>query len=175
MSRFIQYTPAQNEFTTLRFVDRLGSDDVKWFDTHVVAFSGTDEEFEQLLAEQHTECDAKEISFKEFFPMAAKSTQGKFFLKNAEGKLRAKQDEINNHANDRVIATWGKQEAEARAYLADNTVSTPMLDGLLASSNKWSDKASLAECIVQKANYAALEHGKVTGDHDAEIDAYFCA
>ena len=147
--------------------------DVKTFDTNVVMLTGTDAEIDLLIAEQSAEIACTEINFDAFFPLAAKSNQGKFFLVQAAHKLRVKQDEINQFCDDREIATWAKQEAEARSYLADNAASTPMLDALIESPNKWTDKQALATRIVLKADYAAQAHGLAIGEHQAEIAGYF--
>ena len=50
--------------------------------------------------------------------------------------------------------SWDKQEAEARAYLADNTTATPFLDAMIAVTGEV--KADIAAAIVAKADgYAA--------------------
>jgi hypothetical protein len=57
--------------------------------------------------------------------------------------------------------TWTKQEQEARAYLLDNTVATPLLDGIVV--NRGVDKDYLVTKVIEKADMYAMAVGTLTG------------
>lgn len=59
------------------------------------------------------------------------------------------------------LLTFDKQEAEARAWLSDNTVSTPLIDMLAAGRQM--DKAELVDRIIAKASTFTLAAGYLTG------------
>lgn len=86
-----------------------------------------------------------------------------------------KKDELNRHNIEyekkvaaltagvpySEIQTWTKQEAEARAYLADDTSSTPLIDSLAATRGV--DKDVLVGKIIAKADAYAVAIGRLTG------------
>jgi len=58
-------------------------------------------------------------------------------------------DLVKNVTNEEK-ATWEKQEAEARAYTADNTIATPFIDGMI---DTWGEtKENAVNRILTKAN-----------------------
>ena len=59
------------------------------------------------------------------------------------------------------IESWPKQEAEARAWMADPSVATPWMDG--AATGRGISKPQLAARIVGSVNRFAAEHGELTG------------
>jgi len=59
------------------------------------------------------------------------------------------------------IASWPKQETEARAWLADNTVSTPWVDA--AAASRGIAKADFVTLIIGNADALAPLHGALTG------------
>jgi hypothetical protein len=59
------------------------------------------------------------------------------------------------------IASWPKQEREARAWAADNTVSTPWIDA--AAQARGIAKPVLANLIITLADALAPMHGSLTG------------
>ena len=61
------------------------------------------------------------------------------------------------------IASWSKQESEARMWIADNTVNTPFIDVLLSSRNLGETKAELVDKIILNADAYALEYSKILG------------
>lgn len=64
--------------------------------------------------------------------------------------------------------TFDKQEAEARAWLADNSASTPFVDAL--SAGRQMDKAELVNRIVAKADAFAFASGLLTGQRQRYED-----
>lgn len=70
------------------------------------------------------------------------------------------------------ISTWSKQEQEAIAWLADNTVDTPVIDGILARRTKLQgNKQLLVDKIIGKANQYAQAVGALLGEKQASEDA----
>lgn len=70
------------------------------------------------------------------------------------------------------IASWPKQEAEARAWLADNTAPTPWIDG--AANARGITKQELVTLIIANADALAPLHGALTGKRQMlrdQIDA----
>lgn len=68
--------------------------------------------------------------------------------------------------------TFDKQEAEARAWMADNSAPTPFIDSLAAGRQM--DKAELVSRIIAKADAFALASGSLTGQrqrHEDLLDA----
>jgi hypothetical protein len=59
------------------------------------------------------------------------------------------------------IASWPKQETEARAWLADNTVTTPWIDA--AASSRGIAKADFVNLVIGNADALAPLHGALTG------------
>ena len=59
------------------------------------------------------------------------------------------------------ILTWSKQESEARAYLADNTADTPLLDSYVVVKSV--PKNLLSQAIVAKADAYATICGGLVG------------
>lgn len=64
--------------------------------------------------------------------------------------------------------TFDKQEAEARAWLADSSASTPFVDALAAGRQM--DKAELVKRIIAKADAFALASGSLTGQRQRYED-----
>lgn len=175
MSRYIQYTPTQNETTTLRFIDKgiYSSLTVRWFDTHVVAVTGDDAEFDMLLADQHTECQAVEIGFDAFFALAIESSQARFQIEQLDKQLADSINRINQGANQNEMMTWGKQEQEARALMADPASLTPMIDGLVISRGLSETREQLAGKIILAADYKTGLIAECLGEYQAQKRALF--
>ena len=64
--------------------------------------------------------------------------------------------------------TFDKQEQEARAWLADNSTSTPFVDALAAGRQM--GKAELVGRIIAKADAFALASGRLTGQRQRYED-----
>lgn len=64
------------------------------------------------------------------------------------------------------IATWTKQENEARAWFIDNNVSTPLIDAICTSRGV--DKAYLVNKIIEKADAYAIAIGTLTGERQKQ-------
>jgi hypothetical protein len=66
------------------------------------------------------------------------------------------------------VLSWPKQENEARAWLADNAATTPLIDAL--SSARGVGKADLVGRIIEKANLFAQVSGQLIGQRQALED-----
>lgn len=64
--------------------------------------------------------------------------------------------------------TFDKQEQEARAWLADNSTSTPFIDALV--TGRQMDKAELVNRIIAKADAFAIASGHLTGQRQRYED-----
>lgn len=69
------------------------------------------------------------------------------------------------------MASWRKQEEEARTYLANATTPTPVIDGLRAARAKGEDQATLAGKIVARADAFAAAYSPILGKKQACLDA----
>lgn len=59
------------------------------------------------------------------------------------------------------ISTWTKQESEARSWLIDNNINTPIIDAICTA--RGCDKEYLVNKIVEKADAYSMEIGKLLG------------
>ncbi|MDD3452553.1 hypothetical protein [Sulfurimonas sp.] len=64
--------------------------------------------------------------------------------------------------------TWSKQEAEARAYIADHTASTPLIDGIATARGV--DRVYLIGKIIEKADAYTVAIAQLTGARQAKED-----
>lgn len=62
---------------------------------------------------------------------------------------------------EKEISSWAKQESEARAYVASNSASTPLIDALSTARNL--PKAELVTRIIAKADLFAGVSGQLIG------------
>ena len=69
---------------------------------------------------------------------------------------------------DREIATFDKQEAEARAYAADPTAATPLLSAL--SQARGMELPELVRRVIAKADAFAVVCGSIIGQRQALED-----
>lgn len=69
------------------------------------------------------------------------------------------------------MVSWNKQETEARAWTADNTAATPIIDNLLIGRALNETKASLVAIIISKADQYAVAYAQVLGQYHAKQKA----
>lgn len=117
-------------------------------------------------AEAHPECVTEEQPYVPPVP-------------TLEEVKTAKLSEINAAADraiatltatypDREISTFDKQEAEARAYAADPTASTPLLSALAQARGL--ELAELVRRVLIKADAFAVASGSIIGQRQALED-----
>jgi len=117
-------------------------------------------------AEAHPECVTEEQPYVPPVP-------------TLEQTKAAKLSEINKAADatiatltatypDREISTFDKQEAEARAYAADPTASTPLLSALAKARGL--ELAELVRRVLIKADAFAVASGSIIGQRQALED-----
>ena len=89
-------------------------------------------------------------------------------LKTANAAYQQAIAEMTTGYPDDERLTFDKQEAEARAGLADSSASTPFVDAL--ASGRQMDKAELVKRIIAKADAFALASGSLTGQRQRYED-----
>lgn len=77
-------------------------------------------------------------------------------------KFKAAMTHITGIYTDEDIASFPTQEAEAKAWQADNTAATPFIDGLLAN-RPTVDKATLVQRIIDNATTYKAVAGPAIG------------
>ena len=65
------------------------------------------------------------------------------------------------------MATWRTQEDEARAYVADNTVATPMLSELIIARNMGETVLDLANKVIANADAYRTAYTPLLGKHQS--------
>lgn len=78
-------------------------------------------------------------------------------------------DAITQDAPSKEIDSWKKQEDEARAWLADNTAPTPLIDGLLTSRGLGETKAQLVQKIIDNADLWAVAYSAELGVYQSRV------
>jgi len=98
----------------------------------------------------------------------------------AQSKItQAFDTDIKNIVGDvtiHVIASWRKQEDQARAWLVDNTIPTPTIDGLLSTRALGETKAELVTKVIANADAYETAYAPLLGKFQArsrQIDAVF--
>lgn len=76
---------------------------------------------------------------------------------------------ITENAPSKEIDSWKKQEDEARAWSADNTAPTPLIDGLLTSRGLGETKAQLVQKIIENADNWAIAYSDVLGVYQNRV------
>lgn len=117
-------------------------------------------------AEAHPECVTEEQPYVPPVPTleevkAAKLAEINAAADRAISKLTATYP-------DREIATFDKQEAEARAYSADPTAPTPLLSAL--SQARGVELPELVRRVIAKADAFAVASGSIIGQRQALED-----
>lgn len=67
--------------------------------------------------------------------------------------------------------SWDTQQAEAEAYIADNTSVTPLIDAILETRGTKYTKVQFCYKVVEKAIYYKANYGKLLGTYNKELDA----
>jgi len=75
---------------------------------------------------------------------------------------------IRDQYPDYEQLSWDKQEQQARAWLADQNTSTPLIDAI--AERRGLDKTELCQRIIGKADAYEAEVGAVIGDRQAQED-----
>lgn len=136
---------------------------------HVYPYAGEfAEEWDAVFAyaEAHPECVTEEQPYVPPVPTleevkAAKLAEINAAADRAISKLTATYP-------DREIATFDKQEAEARAYSADPTAPTPLLSAL--SQARGVELPELVRRVIAKADAFAVASGSIIGQRQALED-----
>ena len=110
--------------------------------------------------------DMTEIDESEIQSVINSSLTIKQLLDNKQSeitqKFKAAMSPITGIYTDEDIASFPTQEAEAKAWQADNTAATPFIDGLLANRPSV-DKATLVQRIIDNATTYKAVAGPAIG------------
>jgi hypothetical protein len=69
------------------------------------------------------------------------------------------------------LASWTKQEAEAIAYVADNTAATPLLSGIVAARGLGETVLEFANKIIANADAYKTAYASILGTYQAKQKA----
>lgn len=87
------------------------------------------------------------------------------------GAYQAAIRAIVGNTDSAEMASWTKQESEARAWVADNTAVTPIIDNLIIGRAMGEIKADLVAKIIAKADGYAVAYSQVLGMYHAKQKA----
>lgn len=82
-------------------------------------------------------------------------------IKEINSAYQSELDAILSDYPSAETKTWDKQEAEARAWNADNAAPTPLLDAVAAGRDM--DKGELVQRVLAKADAWIALSGEATG------------
>lgn len=94
-------------------------------------------------------------------------------VKRINEGYQAELDAILHDYPEAETKTWDKQESEARAWQADNTAPTPLIDEIALARSM--DKAELVSRIIAKADAWTRLSGSATGKRQRLEDAIAAA
>lgn len=130
------------------------------------------EEFEEewkavnAYAKAHPECVTEEQPYVPPVPTFKEAKAAKLSeINKAADKIMAA---LVSTYPDREISTFDKQEAEARAYMADPTAPTPLLSALAKARGLSMDE--LVKRVIAKADTFAAASGYIIGQRQALED-----
>ena len=130
------------------------------------------EEFEEewkavnAYAKAHPECVTEEQPYVPPVPTFKEAKAAKLSeINKAADKIMAA---LISTYPDREISTFDKQEAEARAYMADPTAPTPLLSALAKARGISMDE--LVKRVIAKADAFAAASGYIIGQRQALED-----
>jgi hypothetical protein len=69
------------------------------------------------------------------------------------------------------LASWAKQEEEAKAYIASNIAITPLLSGMVASRGLGETVLDLAHKIIAKSDAYQVAYASILGTYQAKQKA----
>lgn len=90
-------------------------------------------------------------------------------LKDLNNNFESQVAALTTGVPQSEILSWTKQESEARAWKSDNSVSTPLIDSIVANRSKYT-KEQLVDKIIEKADLYAQAIGNLTGVRQEQED-----
>jgi hypothetical protein len=66
------------------------------------------------------------------------------------------------------LASWNKQEIEARAYVLDNTIPTPFISGMIAARGLGETVLQFANLIIANADAYQVAYATILGTYQAK-------
>ena len=89
-------------------------------------------------------------------------------LKNINREYESAIAQLTAGTPESEKSTWAKQEAEARAYAADNAATTPLIDGIATARGV--GRVYLIGKIIEKADAYTIAISQLTGERQAKED-----
>ncbi len=167
--KYVSFQKVQAEHTVLEF--RGGSETVKvnYFDVPAVSIEAeTEAEITALIASQPLEINCVEITKDAFSLLVKETSQVKRKLQVINDEFDAKVYALISGVPEAERTSWTKQETEARTYLADPLVATPMIDAL--ADARGVPKDYLVGKIIEKADLYSSAVGVMIGARQAQED-----
>jgi hypothetical protein len=96
-------------------------------------------------------------------------------LSEATAEYNASISALVGGADKFEIASWTKQEAEARAYIANNSVATPLLSGMVAARGLGETVEQFAKIVIAKADIYQTAYATILGAYQAKQKAIAAA
>lgn len=122
------------------------------------------EEYKRWLSEGNT--PEPEFTDAELL-MNAKEAKSNTIRQAYENALRA----MTGNTDPAEMASWTKQEQEARAWIVNNAVVTPIIDNLIIGRAMGESKADLVVKIIIKADAYTVAYAQVLGAYHAKQKA----
>jgi hypothetical protein len=96
-------------------------------------------------------------------------------LAEATAAYNASISALVGNTDQYEMTSWSKQEAEARAYMADNTIATPLLSGMVTARGLGETVADLAKIVIAKADAYQAAYASILGAYQAKQKAIAAA
>jgi len=167
--KYVSFEKVKTEFTVLEFRGGDETIKVKYYDVPVVSIEADNEaDILALIAQQPVEIKCTEIVRADFIALTKDTTQTKRALQQINSEFKTNINALSDGVPDDERFSWDKQEAEARAYTADTTAATPLIDSLVAA--RGIDKAYLVSKIIEKADLFSVAVGTLVGERQKQED-----
>jgi hypothetical protein len=140
-----------NEDGTIKQFTRCDETEIKLYQSEYIEHSGDSFEFD---SNYNYKIENSQV-------IKTEKTDSTYLLSKANAEFETAISNLTSSIPTSEISTWTKQESEARAYLLDDTVSTPFIDAICLARD--CDKSYLVGKIIEKADAYAVAVGALTG------------
>ena len=126
----------------------------------VVMSGGSYVYYSGFLPVDQNDIDIASLEQSSMFLLDNKNMQKNIIL-NEFNKAVAKLSDVTPHE----MTSWRKQEEQSRAYVADNSVVTPMLDAIIESRGLSESKVDFATLVIDYADAYEASYGALLGKY----------
>ena len=138
-------------------------------DGTIKQFTRCDETEIELYQSEYIEYDKDSFEFDSNYNykiennevVKTKRNDKAYLLSKANADFETAVASLTSSIPTSEIATWPDQKAEAKAWILDNSVATPLIDSICLTRE--CDKEYLVSKILAKNEYYSIEVGKLTG------------